>query len=231
MPHAFTTLFPFFQVFLTTKFIFPRQTAFRPKTGIQTSPAGGTKRFTPLKSVPNRQTRRFGHVCRGTVPASVVFPAAGTAAFARTQQTSPETRDFKTAANFAVRHKTVLPRRQSIQPRTNPGFVRPAPGPKLRKPYGGIGKPAPAANADVHHKKRNGLPDVPFQFLLFRLKPSWYQAAPCNKRAAPDFPSARASGWLWPDRHWYRSQNAWRRTKRRSASCRVPPPVRPRRPD
>lgn len=74
MPHAFTTLFPFFQVFLTTKFIFPRQTAFRPKTGIQTSPAGGTKRFTPLKSVPNRQTRRFGHVCRGTVPASVVFP-------------------------------------------------------------------------------------------------------------------------------------------------------------
>ena len=125
MPHAFTTLFPFFQVFLTTKFIFPRQTAFRPKTGIQTSPAGGTKRFTPLKSVPNRQTSRFGHVCRGTVPASVVFPAAGTAAFARTQQTSPETRDFKTAANFAVRHKTVLPRRQSIQPRTNPGFVRP----------------------------------------------------------------------------------------------------------
>ena len=208
MPHAFTTLFPFFQVFLTTKFIFPRQTAFRPKTGIQTSPAGGTKRFTPLKSVPNRQTRRFGHVCRGTVPASVVFPAAGTAAFARTQQTSPETRDFKTAANFAVRHKTVLPRRQSIQPRTNPGFVRRS-----------------------NHKKRNGLPDVPFQFLLFRLKPSWYQAAPCNKRAAPDFPSARASGWLWPDRHWYRSQNAWRRTKRRSASCRVPPPVRPRRPD
>ena len=61
MPHAFTTLFPFFQVFLTTKFIFPRQTAFRPKTGIQTSPAGGTKRFTPLKSVPNRQTRRFRH--------------------------------------------------------------------------------------------------------------------------------------------------------------------------
>ena len=116
----------FFQVFLTTKFIFPRQTAFRLKTGIQTSPAGGTKRFPPLKSVPNRQTRRFGHVCRGTVPASVVFPAAGTAAFARTQQTSPETRDFKTAANFAVRHKTVLPRRQSIQPRTNPGFVRPA---------------------------------------------------------------------------------------------------------
>lgn len=52
MPHAFTTLFPFFQVFLTTKFIFPRQTAFRPKTGIQTSPAGGTKRFTPLKSGP-----------------------------------------------------------------------------------------------------------------------------------------------------------------------------------
>ena len=92
MSHAFTTLFPFFQVFLTTKFIFPRQTAFRPKTGIQTSPAGGTKRFTPLKSVPNRQTRRFGHVCRGTVPASVVFPAAGTAAFARTQQTSPGTR-------------------------------------------------------------------------------------------------------------------------------------------
>lgn len=92
MPHAFTTLFPFFQVFLTTKFIFPRQTAFRPKTGIQTSPAGGTKRFTPLKSVPNRQTRRFGHVCRGTVPASVVFPAAGTAAFARTRQTSPGTR-------------------------------------------------------------------------------------------------------------------------------------------
>ena len=126
MLHAFTTLFPLFQVFLTTKFIFPRQTAFRPKTGIQTSPAGGTKRFTPLKSVPNRQTRRFGHVCRGTVPASVVFPAAGTAAFARTQQTSPETRDFKTAANFAVRHETVLPRRQSIQPRTNPGFVRPA---------------------------------------------------------------------------------------------------------
>lgn len=126
MSHAFTTLFPFFQVFLTTKFIFPRQTAFRPKTGIQTSPAGGTKCLTPLKSVPNRQTRRFRHVCRGTVPASVVFPAAGTAAFARTQQTSPETRDFKTAANFAVRHETVLPRRQSIQPRTNPGFVRPA---------------------------------------------------------------------------------------------------------
>ena len=123
MSHAFTTLFPFFQVFLTTKFIFPRQTAFRPKTGIQTSPAGGTKRFTPLKSVPNRQTRRFGHVCRGTVPASVVFPAAGTAAFAKTQQTSPETRDFKTAANFAVRHETVLPRRQSIQPR-KPGICQ-----------------------------------------------------------------------------------------------------------
>lgn len=60
MPHAFTTLFPFFQVFLTTKFIFPRQAAFRPKTGIQTFPAGGTKRFTPLKSVPNRQTGGSG---------------------------------------------------------------------------------------------------------------------------------------------------------------------------
>ena len=88
---------------------------------------------------------------------------------------------------------------------------------------------------DLHkrsnHKKRNGLPDIPFQFLLFRLKPSWYRAAPCNKRAAPDFPSARASGWLWPGRHWYRSQNAWHRTKRRSASCRVRPPARPHRPD
>ena len=120
MPHAFTTLFPFFQVFLTTKFIFPRQTAFRPKTGIQTSPAGGTKRFTPLKSVPNRQTRRFGHVCRGTVPASVVFPAAGTAAFARTQQTSPETRILKPLQTLRSGIKRYCPGAKAF----NPGQTR-----------------------------------------------------------------------------------------------------------